>query len=97
MARFSKLNPVLHAPLRLAIISLLVSVETADFNYLLEQTGATKGNLSAQLTKLKEAGYVHIKKGYKNNYPHTQCTITQAGVSAFEAYIKNLKNYLPEA
>lgn len=68
---FAPLDPVLHNQLRLAIVSLLVSVESADFNFLLEKTGATRGNLSAQITKLKEAGLVNVKKTFKDNYPDT--------------------------
>jgi len=94
MAKFNSLNPILHAPLRLAIISLLISVDEADFNFLLQQTEATKGNLSVQLTKLKAAGYIEIKKGYKNNYPHTSCSILPKGVEAFETYVSDLKGYL---
>lgn len=94
MAKFKELDPILHAPLRLAIISLLISVNEADFNFLLEQTEATKGNLSVQLTKLKTAGYIEINKGYKNNYPHTSCKILPLGVQAFEDYVTNLKSYL---
>lgn len=94
MAKFNALNPILHAPLRLAIISLLISVDEADFNYLLEQTESTKGNLSVQLTKLKQAGYIKINKGYKNNYPHTSCSILPKGIEAFEAYVSDLKSYI---
>ena len=94
MAKFKSLNPILHAPLRLAVISLLVGVESADFNFLLEQTDATKGNLSVQLTKLKAAGYIEITKGYKNNYPHTSCNISLKGLEAFEEYVISLKGYL---
>lgn len=94
MGKFKTLNPLLHAPLRLAIVSLLVSVEEADFNYLLKQTESTKGNLSVQLTKLKQAGYITITKGYKNNYPHTTCSILPKGIEAFENYVNDLKSYL---
>ena len=65
---FAPLDPVLHNQLRLAVVSLLVSVEHGDFNFLLERTGATRGNLSVQLSKLKEAGYIDVKKTFKDNY-----------------------------
>lgn len=68
---FAPLDPVLHNQLRLAVISLLVAVEEGDFNFLLEKTGATRGNLSVQITRLKEAGYIVVTKSFKDNYPNT--------------------------
>jgi DNA-binding transcriptional ArsR family regulator len=94
MAEFNELDPVLHSQLRLAVISLLVSVKEAEFTFLKEKTGATAGNLSVQLQKLKEAGYIEITKQFKDNYPQTLCKITLKGVTAFEEYVKNLKQYL---
>ncbi|MBL7945940.1 MAG: transcriptional regulator [Flavobacteriales bacterium] len=91
---FAPLDPVLHNQLRLAVISLLVAVEEGDFNFLLEKTGATRGNLSVQLTKLKEAGYIAVTKSFKDNYPNTLCRITPQGLSAFEQYVKAIKSYL---
>ncbi|MCW5900061.1 MAG: transcriptional regulator [Flavobacteriales bacterium] len=77
-------------------MSLLVAVEEGDFNFLLEKTGATRGNLSVQIGKLKEAGYITVVKGYKDNYPHTRCSITAQGIKAFEKYVAALKDYLGE-
>lgn len=91
---FAPLDPVLHNQLRLAVMSLLVAVEEGDFNFLLEKTGATRGNLSVQITKLKEAGYINVKKTFKNNYPNTVCSITHKGLKAFEQYVKAIKDYL---
>jgi len=91
---FAPLDPVLHNQLRLAVVSLLIAVDEADFTYLLERTGATRGNLSVQLTKLKEAGYLEITKGYKDNYPNTRSRLTKAGIKAFERYVKAIKGYL---
>jgi DNA-binding MarR family transcriptional regulator len=91
---FKELDPLLHSQLRLAVISLLVSVEEAEFTYIKEKTGATSGNLSVQIDKLKQAGYVEVNKSFKNNYPLTVCKITQKGLLAFEQYVKNLKTYL---
>ena len=91
---FKALNPLLHSQLRLSIMSLLISLESAEFTYLLEQTGATKGNLSVQLTKLKEAGYITVEKSFKNNYPLTTCKITPEGFDAFEKYVEALKGYI---
>jgi len=92
--KFGDLDPLLHSQLRLAVISLLVSVESADFNYLLEETEASKGNLSVQLSKLKKADYITIEKTFKNNYPLTICRITKVGIQAFENYVNTLKGYL---
>ena len=89
-----KLDPLLHSELRLAIMSLLISVNKADFTYLKEQTESTAGNLSVQITKLEEAGYVSVKKSFKGKMPQTTCIITQKGIDAFEKYIDDLKSYL---
>ncbi|MCD4737124.1 MAG: transcriptional regulator [Bacteroidales bacterium] len=91
---FKDLDPLLHSQLRLSIMSLLISVESAEFSFLLEKTKATKGNLSIQLNKLKDAGYINIKKSFRNNYPLTTCKITQKGIEAFEKYVNDLKTYL---
>ena len=76
--------------------SLLIGVKEAEFTYIKEQTGATAGNLSVQMTKLKEAGYIDVIKQFKDNYPQTICKITPAGIAAFEAYVKALQSYLPK-
>jgi predicted transcriptional regulator len=86
MKRFKDLDPMLHSQLRLAVISLLVSTEVADFTYIQEQTGATAGNLSIQITKLKEAGYIEVIKKFRNNYPQTLCNITKLGRQKFTEY-----------
>jgi hypothetical protein len=91
---FEELDPVLHSQLRLAIISVLISVESAEFSYLLDKTGATRGNLSVQITRLNEAGYLEVKKSFRKNYPLTTCMITPKGVGAFEKYVKALQGYL---
>jgi DNA-binding transcriptional ArsR family regulator len=94
MVQFKDLDPVLHSQLRLAIMSLLIGVETAEFTYLKDQTGATSGNLSIQITKLKEAGYIEVTKKFRNNYPLTLCRITPLGRQKFTEYVKALKDYL---
>ncbi|MBN1340956.1 MAG: transcriptional regulator [Bacteroidales bacterium] len=91
---FKELDPLLHSQLRLSIMSILISVESAEFSFLLEKTHATKGNLSIQLSNLKEAGYLNIVKSFRNNYPLTTCRITPKGVEAFEKYVEALKTYL---
>ena len=91
---FKELDPVLHSQLRLAIVSLLISVEEAEFTYLKEKTNASSGNLSVQLDKLKTEGYIEINKSFRNNYPLTVCKITSKGINAFEKYVESLKSYL---
>ncbi|MDR3253219.1 MAG: transcriptional regulator [Tannerella sp.] len=91
---FKELNPLLHSQLRLAVVSLLISVEEADFSYLKEQTAATSGNLSVQIDKLNEAGYITVEKTYRGKIPRTICRITTAGVDAFNEYVQALKDYL---
>lgn len=91
---FKKLDPLLHSELRLAIISILISVKSADFVFLREKTGATAGNLSVQIDKLEKAKYLTVKKSFKNKRPQTTCSITPIGISAFESYIENLKTYI---
>lgn len=94
MTRFKDLDPILHSQLRLAVISLLISTEVAEFSYIREQTGATAGNLSIQITKLKEAGYIGVEKKFRNNYPQTLCSITDLGREKFSEYVNDLKKYL---
>lgn len=91
---FKELDPILHSQLRLAVISLLIDGRESEFTLLKEKTRATAGNLSVQVNKLKEAGYIHVVKQFKDNYPQTICRITPAGVRAFDTYVKNLQTYL---
>jgi DNA-binding transcriptional ArsR family regulator len=94
MTRFKELDPILHSQLRLAVVSLLIGLEVAEFTYIREQTGATAGNLSIQITKLKEAGYIDVTKKFNNNYPQTLCKITDLGRQKFIEYVTDLKDYL---
>ncbi len=89
-----ELDPLLHSQLRLGIISLLISVKEAEFTHLKDETNSTAGNLSIQLQKLKEAGYIEIEKSFKDNYPQTTCKITKLGIKAFENYVKDLQQYI---
>ena len=91
---FKDLNPLIHSPLRLAIIPFLVTNGQSDFKELKEVTKATSGNLSVQLKKLEEASYLKITKGFLNNYQHTAVEITKTGVAAFEEYVEAMKQYL---
>jgi predicted transcriptional regulator len=88
------LDPILHSQVRLAIMSLLMDVKQADFNYLRTHTRAADGNLSVQIQKLKEAKYIEVVKKYRKNYPQTVCTITEKGIQAFDLYAKTLAGYI---
>lgn len=90
---FKNLDPVLHSQVRLAIMSILISVHSAEFSFLLENIQTTKGNLSFQLNKLREAGYVDIQKSFKGNYPLTTCQITEKGIDAYEDYFNSISSY----
>jgi DNA-binding transcriptional ArsR family regulator len=91
---FKELDPILHSQLRLAVMSLLISVKEAEFTFLKEKTNSTAGNLSVQIQKLKDAGYIDVVKQFKDNYPQTICKVTQKGIEAFEAYVKALHEYI---
>lgn len=91
---FKELDPLLHSQLRLAVMSLLLSVEEADFVYIKEKTGATAGNLSVQIDKLNEAGYIDVRKFIDGKKPRTVCKITKTGIDAFDAYVKALHSYI---
>ena len=90
---FKELNPLLHSELRLAVMSLLMSVEEADFVYIREQTGSTAGNLSVQIDKLNKAGYVEVTKTFNGKLPRTVCKITPEGMNAMQEYVEALKSY----
>lgn len=89
-----ELNPLLHSQLRLAVMSILMNVEEADFVYLKEKTESTAGNLSVQLDKLSSAGYISVEKGMSGKRPRTTCSITQHGRDAFIEYVEALQSYL---
>ena len=91
---FKELNPLLHSQLRLAVMSILLSIEEADFVFLKEKTNATAGNLSVQLDKLSEAGYIEVEKGFVGKKPRTVCRITPEGHAAMEEYVNALKDYI---
>ncbi len=91
---FNELDPLLHSQLRLAIISLLIGLEEAEFVYLKEKTKASAGNLSLQIEKLNTAGYIQVKKGFKGKYPVTICKITPLGLKAFDEYVFAIKAYI---
>jgi DNA-binding transcriptional ArsR family regulator len=91
---FKELDPLLHSELRLAVMSILITAESADFGFMKEQTGATSGNLSVQLDKLATAGYIEIEKTFKGKIPRTLCRITDKWCEAFSNYVETLKTYL---
>lgn len=91
---FKDLDPLLHAQLRLAVMSLLMSVASAEFTYIREKTNSTAGNLSVQLDKLSAAGYIAVEKSFKGKKPLTTCSITKKGIKAFEDYVNALKQYI---
>jgi DNA-binding transcriptional ArsR family regulator len=93
---FKDLDPLLHSQVRLAIMSLLISVKEAEFSFLLENINTTKGNLSFQLSKLNEADYIKIVKSFKGKYPLTTCSLTQKGINAYEKYVNSIDEYFKE-
>jgi len=94
MTQFKTLDPILHQSLRLAVISVLIAVDSAEFVYLREKTGATAGNLSVQIDKLQEAAYIQVVKDFNGKKPRTTCRITAVGKTALEGYITALKTYI---
>ena len=88
------LDPLLHSQLRLAVMSVLMNLDEADFVYIKQHTQSTAGNLSVQLDKLAEAGYVTIEKGFAGKKPRTTCRVTDAGRQAFALYVESLREYL---
>jgi DNA-binding MarR family transcriptional regulator len=90
----TRLDPVIHSRIRLAILSILASLKEASFVYLKDTIGTTDGNLSANITKLEEMGYISIEKAFIGRKPHTSCSITQEGRKAFSAYLKTLEEIL---
>lgn len=91
---FKPLDPLLHSELRLAVMSLLIGVDEAEFPYIREQTGATAGNLSVQIEKLEKAGYIAVRKTFKGRRPSTVCSVTEAGRTAFGDYVEALQSYI---
>jgi len=94
---FQELDPLLHSQVRLAIVSVLVGVKKAEFSFLLENINTTKGNLSFQLSKLKDAGYIEINKSFRGNYPLTTCEITKKGIDAYERYVETIADYFKKS
>jgi DNA-binding MarR family transcriptional regulator len=89
-----ELDRLIHEPVRLKIMAYLSVLDNADFTFLVSRLGLTMGNLSAHLSKLQEAGYVELEKGYKDNRPHTEISLTEEGNAAYEAYRDQMKQIL---
>ena len=94
MPEFQRLDPLLHSQLRLAVMSLLIGVDSAEFVFIREKTNSTAGNLSVQLDKLSTAGYISVTKSFRGKRPLTTCSITKLGIKAFEEYVNALKGYI---
>lgn len=91
---YKDLDPLLHSQLRLAIVSLLMTSDEVDFNQIKDTTNATSGNISVQIKKLQEAGYIEVVKSFKNNYQNTSLKMTNKGIKAFEDYVESLRQYI---
>ena len=91
-----KIDKLIHEPARLSIMAHLYVVESADFLFLMRQTGLTFGNLSSHMTKLEAAGYIEVKKEFKGKKPHTMLLLTKEGRAAFKKYHSNMKSMLGE-
>jgi DNA-binding transcriptional ArsR family regulator len=94
LRRVTELDRLIHEPARLLIVTILSSVESADFLFLQRETGLTKGNLSAHLSKLEDAGYVKIQKTFKGKLPLTICKLTAAGTKAVTQYRQQLQSFM---
>lgn len=91
---FKDLDPLLHSQLRLGVMSLLMSLESAEFTFIKEKTHSTAGNLSVQLDKLSAAGYIRVEKSFRGKKPVTTCRVTRKGITAFETYVAALREYI---
>ena len=94
LRRVTELDRLIHEPARLLIVTILSTVESADFLFLQRETGLTKGNLSAHLSKLEDAGYVKIQKTFKGKLPLTMCKLTAAGTKAVTQYRQQLQSFM---
>lgn len=94
---FKNLDPLLHSQVRLTIMTILLNVKSAEFSYLLENIDTTKGNLSFQITKLKAAKYIQVKKSFRKNYPLTTLKITETGINAYKNYIDAMTDYFKKS
>ncbi len=91
---YQQIDDLIHSRIRLAIISVLITVEEANFNFIKKQINATDGNLSVHLRKLEDAGYISVKKEFENRKPVSKYKITRKGKKAFQAYIEKLEQLI---
>jgi DNA-binding MarR family transcriptional regulator len=93
---FERIDPAVHAPSRLMILAYLAAVDSADFTFLLNQTGLTRGNLSTHISRLEEAGYVEVKKEFVDRVPRTLYRLTRSGIMAIDQYKENMMNVIEQ-
>lgn len=91
---YQQLDDIIHSRIRLAVMSLLIGLEEAEFNFLKEKINATDGNLSVHLKKLEDAGYISVKKEFVNRKPRTMYALTKKGRNAFEDYLEQLEKMI---
>ncbi len=96
LAALNEIDRLIHEPGRLMLMALLYVVQSADFTFLMSQTGLTWGNLSAHMTRLEEAGYIQVEKSFKGRRPNTMLSLTPLGREAFKTYRRNMKQVLDE-
>jgi len=89
-------DKTIHEPARLLMMAHLYVVESADFLFLMKQTGLTFGNLSSHMTRLEEAGYITVDKEFRDKKPNTRLSLTESGRRAFEGYRENMKQLFEE-
>ena len=94
LADFTEIDRLVHEPARLMLMAVLYVIDSADFTFLMNQTGMTWGNLSAHMSKLEEAGYLEVEKTFKGKRPNTMLRLTQQGRNAFQAYRSKMKQIL---
>lgn len=96
LAKLNEIDRLVHEPGRLMLMALLYVVSSADFIFLMNQTGLTWGNLSAHMTKLEEAGYITVEKSFKGRRPNTMLSLTSLGRDAFQLYRKSIQQFLDD-
>ncbi len=96
LSKLGEIDRLIHEPARLAIMAVLYVIDSADFTFLMNQTGLSWGNLSAHMSKLEEGGYIEVEKSFKGRRPNTILRLTPAGRSAFQAYRRGLKQMLDD-
>jgi DNA-binding MarR family transcriptional regulator len=96
LSELINLDRLVHEPARLAVMALLYVIESADFTFVMNQTGLTWGNLSAHLSKLEEAGYLEVEKSFVNRRPNTMLRLTPQGKDVFQEYTRKMKQFLQD-